>query len=47
MSEAGGRVELVTYQGVGHVGIVASLAVPLPETAPVATDIGDFLNRHL
>lgn len=47
MSQAGGRVKLVTYQGVGHVGIVASLADPLPETAPVAGDTIDFLDSCL
>ncbi|MGY8996114.1 MAG: alpha/beta hydrolase [Alphaproteobacteria bacterium] len=47
VAQTGGRVELVTYQGVGHVGIVASLADPLPETAPVAGDMTDFLERYL
>ncbi len=45
--QRGGDVELITYPGVGHIGIVASLADPLPETAPVADDLIRFLSEKL
>lgn len=47
ISQDGGVVELLTYPGVGHIGIIASLAEPLPETAPVADDLLAFLSANL
>lgn len=41
--ERGGRVETVTYQGLGHVQTVAALARPLRWLAPVLDDVDRFL----
>lgn len=43
LHEAGGRAEVRTYEGVGHVGLVAALSAPLQFTAPVLDDIDAFL----
>jgi acetyl esterase/lipase len=47
LEAAGGEVELITYADVGHIGIIASLADPLPETAPVADDLILFFTETL
>ncbi len=47
IEKAGGEVTLITYEGVGHIGIIASLAGSLPEMAPVAEDVTAFFARTL
>ena len=45
IAAAGGNAELKLYPGLGHVGIIASIAWPLRWRAPVLTDIVRFLAR--
>lgn len=43
--EAGHPVSLITYEGLGHLGILAHLAAPLRESGPpVLDDIAAFVN---
>jgi acetyl esterase/lipase len=42
----GGRVELKTYEGIGHTGIVGALARPLRGRAPVLDDIDAFIRSR-
>lgn len=46
MTRAGGEASLVRYPGMGHIGIVAALAQPVPGSDAVFTDILAFLDRH-
>ncbi len=46
MEEAGGVVTLVRYPDMGHIGIAAALAQPVPGSDAVFTDILAFLDRH-
>jgi acetyl esterase/lipase len=43
LEDAGARVTLKRYAGVGHIGIVLALARPLPARAPVLDDIEAFV----
>jgi acetyl esterase/lipase len=42
---AGGDVELKLYPGLGHVGILAALAMPFRRRAPVLADLTRFARR--
>jgi acetyl esterase/lipase len=46
LQAAGVPAELVVYDGVGHVEIVAALAAPLRFLAPVLDDVDGFLRRR-
>lgn len=46
VGQAGGEVTLVRYPGMGHVGIVAALAQPVPGSDAVFVDIHAFLARQ-
>ncbi|MFL5336413.1 MAG: alpha/beta hydrolase [Geminicoccaceae bacterium] len=46
LRDAGVPAELVVYDGVGHVEIVAALAAPLRFLAPVLDDVDGFLRRQ-
>lgn len=43
MEQEGGTVKVVAYDGMGHIGIVAALAEPIPGSDAVFTDILAFL----
>jgi acetyl esterase/lipase len=43
LRERGGRAEVRSYDGIGHIWLVASLAAPLRFTAPTLDDIDGFL----
>jgi acetyl esterase/lipase len=42
---AGGKVRYIRYQGLGHVGVVLSLAFPFRCIAPVLRDCADYINN--
>jgi acetyl esterase/lipase len=42
----GGRVKLITYPGVGHVGLVLSMANAFRWIAPTLTDMGDYFREE-
>jgi len=44
IGEQGGAVTIVRYEGMGHIGIVAALAQPLPGSDAVFEDIRDYLD---
>jgi dipeptidyl aminopeptidase/acylaminoacyl peptidase len=44
--EKGGRVKLITYPGVGHVGLVLSMANAFRWIAPTLTDMGDYFREE-
>lgn len=46
MEQADGDVTLVRYPDMGHIGIAAALAQPVPGSDAVFTDILAFLDRH-
>jgi acetyl esterase/lipase len=43
---AGGKVEVITYPGIGHVRTVAALAPPLQWLTPVMRDVRAFIDRQ-
>jgi len=46
MSDDGGSVETKYYNGLGHIGLVISIAPILQWRAPVLRDVMDFLRAH-
>jgi acetyl esterase/lipase len=46
ITERGGRVETLSYDGIGHIQLVAALAAPLRWLAPVLSDIDTYLRRQ-
>ena len=44
--DRGGVVEQRSYDGIGHIDLVAALADPLRHLAPVLDDVDRFLRRH-
>jgi acetyl esterase/lipase len=46
LGQTGNEVELKTYPGIGHVGLVTAMTSLLKSRAPVAQDALDFLARH-
>ena len=43
MEQAGGAVRVVSYDGMGHIGIIAALAEPIPGSDAVFGDVLAFL----
>jgi acetyl esterase/lipase len=43
----GGCAQIITYRGLGHVGLILALALPRLDIAPVLDDVVQFLHRPL
>lgn len=47
LKSAGAHVEVKTYDGIGHLGVVSSFAWPLRWRAPVLNDVDAFISKQL